>query len=95
MDKQGSDRHLYEVLVEVRHKEKIADPEGNTIKKALSALGYDRVSRVSVGKAIRVQISADNETEALNQVDKMTQRLLANPVLENYSISVEESNSHA
>ncbi len=86
---------LYELLIEVRHKDKIADPEGSTINKALAALGFDNVNKVSVGKAIRIKLTAANDDDALAQAEKMCQRLLSNPVLEDYKITILRDNAYA
>jgi phosphoribosylformylglycinamidine synthase subunit PurS len=76
----------YRVVVEVHHKEGVADPQGATIERALPALGYRNVSQVSVGKSIRLLLEAADEGAARAQVDEMCQRLLANPVIEAYEI---------
>ena len=81
-------QNTYELLVEVRHREKIADPEGSTINKALHALGFNLVEKVSVGKAIRLLIKSESEQAAVSQAEDICKRLLANPVLENYFITL-------
>jgi phosphoribosylformylglycinamidine synthase subunit PurS len=76
----------FEVLVEVRLRPGIADPQGATIERALPALGFDGVDAVRVGKAIRVQVDASDEADARRRVTDMTDRLLANPVIEESEI---------
>ena len=68
----------------------ILDPQGATVEKALPALGYTNVSQVSVGKSIRLVVEAENEDAARRQVDEMCHRLLANPVIEAFTISISE-----
>ena len=80
----------FTVHVEITHLPGILDPQGATIERALPALGYENVSEVSVGKAIRLVIDAADEAAARAQVDEMCQRLLANPVIEAYEIAVRE-----
>jgi phosphoribosylformylglycinamidine synthase len=80
----------YEARVEITHLPGIADPQGATIERALPALGYDNVSRVHVGKSIRLVIDAADEPSARAQADEMCRRLLANPVIEAYHIEVTE-----
>ncbi len=72
----------FDVLVEVRLRPGIADPQGATIERALPALGFEGVSGVSVGKAIRFSVEAPDETEAQRRVDELCRRFLANPVIE-------------
>jgi len=80
----------FEAQVEVTHLPGILDPQGATIERALPALGYDNVSEVKVGKSIRLVVEAADENAARAQVDEMCQRLLANPVIEAYDISLTE-----
>ena len=80
----------YEARVEITHLPGIADPQGATIERALPALGYDNVSRVHVGKSIRLLIDAADEPSARAQADEMCRRLLANPVIEAYDIELTE-----
>ena len=66
----------------------IADPQGQTIERALPALGYEGVSDVRVGKLIELQVDAGTPEEAKSKVEEMCKRLLANPVIESYEVSV-------
>lgn len=72
----------YRALVEVRLRDGVADPAGATIEAALPALGFQRVSDLRVGKAIRLVVEASDVTEAEQTLSELCQRLLANPVLE-------------
>ena len=72
----------FEALVEVRLRDGVADPEGATIEAALPALGFEGVSDLRVGKAIRLVVEASDEAEAERTLAELCQRLLANPVLE-------------
>ena len=57
---------------------------------ALPALGYTNVSDVRIGKSIRLVIDAADEAAATAQVEEMCERLLANPVIEGYSVALSE-----
>jgi phosphoribosylformylglycinamidine synthase len=78
----------FRVLVEAAPREGIADPQGTTIEEHLPALGWGNVKDVKVGKAIRLTVEADSEQAALQQVDDMCRRFLANPVLEDWKVSL-------
>ena len=80
----------YEARVEITHLAGIADPQGATVERSLPALGYENVSRVRVGKSIRLVIDAPDAAAARAQVDEMCRRLLANPVIEAYEIELSE-----
>ncbi len=80
----------FEARIDVSHLPGVLDPQGATIERALPALGYENVGDVSIGKTIRLVLDAWSEEAAREQVDEMCQRLLANPVIEQYTISVAE-----
>ncbi len=76
--------------VKVWLKAGIADPEGLTINEAISQLGYQGVSGVSSGKVFRLEMVADSEEVAEERVSELATTLLSNPVLEDYSASINE-----
>jgi phosphoribosylformylglycinamidine synthase len=80
----------FDVLVEVSLRPGIADPQGATIERSLPALGFDHVSGVRTGKAIRFSIDADGEAAARDQVDELCRRFLTNPVIEDAQVTVAE-----
>ena len=75
--------------VEVTHRPGIADPAGATVERALPALGYTNVGQVHIGKVIRLVIDAADTRAALVQVEEMCEKLLANPVIESYEVTIE------
>ncbi len=70
---------LYEIFV--TYKKGIFDPPGATAKRALTNLGYEGVNDVKIGKYIQLETDA-----SLEMVREMCDRLLANPVIEDYRI---------
>jgi phosphoribosylformylglycinamidine synthase subunit PurS len=76
----------FPVLVEVRLRPGIADPQGATVQRALPALGFEGVTDVRVGKAIRFTVEAADEESARKQVDELCERILANPVIEDTAV---------
>ena len=70
------------------HLPGIADPAGATVERALPALGYTNVSQVHLGKTIRLVVDASDEDAARKQVVEMCERLLANPVIEAYEVTI-------
>lgn len=79
----------FTVLVEIRLREGIADPEGTTVERSLPALGYEGVEDVRVGKAIRFTVEAEDEAQARARVEELCDRFLANPVIEDSFITLE------
>jgi phosphoribosylformylglycinamidine synthase PurS subunit len=80
---------VFDVLVEVRLRAGIADPQGATIERSLPTLGYDGVSTVRVGKAIRFRLDAADEGAARTEVEQLCSRFLTNPVIEDAVVSME------
>ena len=78
----------YEARIEVGHRPGILDPQGGVIERALPALGWANVSHVRVGKSIRLAVDATDEDSARAQVEEMCRRLLANPVIEDYTVEI-------
>jgi phosphoribosylformylglycinamidine synthase len=80
---------IFSVLVEVKPREGIANPEGATIQRALAGLGYSGVTDVRVGKAIRLTVDAPDEGTARSQVEALCQRVLTNPVIEDADVQIQ------
>ena len=72
--------------VSIRRKPGLSDPEGATTRKALNDLGFSHVSHVAFDRTITVTVDASTIAEAHAQVEEMCNKLLANPVMETYTI---------
>ena len=80
--------HMFDVRVTVRLKKGVSDPEGSNTKKALHLLGYDNVKKVTTLRVFDIQIDGTNEEEVKSLTEQMCQRLLMNPVIHDYDISI-------
>ncbi|MEV4292967.1 phosphoribosylformylglycinamidine synthase subunit PurS [Nonomuraea bangladeshensis] len=78
------------VIVEVMLKPEILDPQGQAIARALPRLGFSGVSAVRQGKRFEVELDGPADAAALDEVRKMAETLLANTVIEDYAVRVEE-----
>ncbi len=78
------------VRVLIRLKPGILDVQGAAVKRALGGLGFADVGDLRVGKLIEVDVDAASPQAARTRVQAMCQRLLANPVLEDYTVEVVE-----
>ena len=76
------------VVVEVMLKPEILDPQGQAVANALPRLGVTGVRSVRIGKRIEIEFSAEPDLEQARQV---ADKLLANPVIEDFSLRVEET----
>ena len=75
----------------VRLRPGIMDVQGAAVQRALIGLGFGDLRELRVGKVIEVQIDATSEAAARERVDEMCKKLLANPVLEDYTIETIEA----
>ncbi len=73
----------------VTRKKSIADPEGHAVQKALTQLGFDQVKNVRVGKIIEVELDQQSVHSSKEQLQQMCEKLLANPVMENFEIEMQ------
>ncbi|MDD9918728.1 MAG: phosphoribosylformylglycinamidine synthase subunit PurS, partial [Rhodospirillaceae bacterium] len=71
-------------------KNGVLDPQGKAIGHALESLGFEGVGEVRQGKVIELELASSDRNAAEAEVDQMCQRLLANTVIENYTIEIEE-----
>ncbi len=72
-------------------KPMVNDPQGLTVKDSLHMLGFDSAESVRMGKYIEIKLDGENKKGAEKQVREMCQKLLANPVIENFRFSIEQS----
>lgn len=82
--------HKYQAKIYVTLRPSVLDPAGTAVESGLHQLGYESVEQVRIGKYIELQLKAENEADAEQQLDKMCDQLLANPVIENYRFELEE-----
>jgi phosphoribosylformylglycinamidine synthase len=80
---------VWQARVEVTLKPVVLDPQGDAVLHGLHQLGFGDVSRVRVGKYLELSLAAATQADAEAMVRLMCDRLLANPVIESYSFSVE------
>ena len=79
------------VVVDVMLKPEILDPQGKAVHGALPRLGFEGVSDVRQGKRFELELDGDLTAERLAEVHDIAERLLSNPVIEDYNVYVEES----
>lgn len=79
----------WRVHVRILPRAGLLDPQGQAVEHALAALHFPEASNVHVGKAIALDIAAPSAADALARVRTMCERLLANPVTEDFDIAVE------
>lgn len=78
----------YEVEIDVKLKKGLLNPEANTIERSLGLLGYKNVSEFDTKRAFVMKLEAPDKDEAKRQADEMCKRMLVNPVIQDYVITV-------
>ena len=77
------------VVVDVMPKPELLDPQGKAVHSALPRLGFTGVVGVRQGKRFELELDGDATPERLEEIDKVAQTLLSNPVIETYAVRVE------
>ncbi len=77
-------------IVNVYLKEGVLDPQGKAVHHALGSLGFDNVADVRIGKQIILKLETKDTEAAKAEVKEMAETLLANTVIEDYSIEISE-----
>ena len=75
-------------VVNIFLKEGVLDPQGKAIHHALNAMNFDGVEDVRMGKQIILELTAIDEKSARAEVEKMAEDILANTVIEDYTIEL-------
>ena len=80
----------YQARIYVTLRPSVLDPAGTAVQSGLSHMGYENVEQVRIGKYVELRLTADDEKSAKEQLDKICDQLLANPVIENYRFDLVE-----
>ena len=75
-------------IVNIFLKKGVLDPQGKAIHHALDAMNFEGVEDVRMGKQIILKLTSNNREDALKEVEKMAEDILANTVIEDYTIEL-------
>lgn len=81
---------MFTAKVFVQLKDGILDPQGVITGRALDTMGYKNVQKVRVGKYITLELEGKDKKSLSKQVDEISEKLLSNPIIENYTFEIEE-----
>ena len=81
---------LFKARVFVHLRPSVLDPAGEATRSAAKRLGIDGVTQLRIGKSIEVEIEATNKEDARSKIELMSDRLLANPVIEDWSLEFKD-----
>lgn len=80
----------FNAKVEVKLKPVVLDPQGKAVLSALHNLGFSDITDTRVGKLIELKINEENREKAEEKIEQVCKKLLANPVIEDYNILIDE-----
>ncbi len=78
------------VKIFVSLKEGVLDPQGKAIERSLHSLGYTEARDIRMGKYLEVDLDVSSREAAQERIRQMCEKLLANPVIENYRFEIPE-----
>lgn len=81
---------MFHSRIVVTLRKSILDPQGKAVEQGLHSLGYPDVANVRIGKFIELNIATDSKEEAERLTLEVCQKLLANPIMEDFSFTVEK-----
>ena len=83
-------KRKYKAHIYVTLRPSVLDPAGTAVQSGLRHMGYETVEQVRIGKCIELILGAPNENTAREQLERMCDQMLANPVIENYRFDLIE-----
>ena len=81
----------YQARVLVNLRPSVLDPAGEATRSAANRLGVDGVSKLRIGKSVELELDAPDEQEARRRLELLSDRLLANPVIENWTLELQQA----
>lgn len=83
----------YQAQIYVTLRKSVLDPAGTAVQSGLAQMGYENVEQIRIGKYIELMLQATDEATAKEQLAEICDRLLANPVIENYRFDLMATNN--
>ena len=84
---------LFKARVCVHLRPSVLDPAGEAARSATKRLGIDGVTQLRIGKSIELEVEARNKDEARSKIELLSDRLLANPVIEDWKLEFKDEQS--
>ncbi len=80
----------FQAQIYVTLRPSVLDPAGTAVQSGLTHMGYSNVEQVRIGKYVELTLTATDQAAAQQQLDRICDQLLANPVIENYRFELKE-----
>lgn len=82
---------MYKAKVLIRRRPSILDPQGKAVEKGASHLGLDNISNTRIDKYIEFNVNTNDKSAAEKEVEEYCSKLLANPIMEDFEFTLEET----
>ena len=82
---------MYKAHITIKLRPSILDVQGKAVEHGIHTLGLDAIQHVRIGKSVEMTIDAPDETSAKKIAEEACKKLLANPVMEDFSITLERN----
>jgi phosphoribosylformylglycinamidine synthase PurS subunit len=80
----------YQAIIDITLRKSILDVQGKAVEQALHSIEFPMITNVRIGKHVELFLEADNPEKAHNLVDDASKKLIANPIIEDYVITINE-----
>ncbi|MBF8247909.1 MAG: purL [Bacteroidetes bacterium] len=80
---------MYQSKIVVTLRKSILDPQGKAVEQGVHSLGFEKVKDVRIGKFVEMNVQTDNKAEAERVTKEVCEKLLANPIMEDFHFTVE------
>ncbi|MBL1214063.1 MAG: phosphoribosylformylglycinamidine synthase subunit PurS [Ignavibacteriae bacterium] len=81
---------MFKATVIVKRRKSILDPQGKAVEQGAKMLGFNNVSETRIGKYIEFFVNTDDKSEAENEVKEYSEKLLSNPIMEDFEFTIEK-----
>ncbi len=81
---------MYKAKVIIKRRPSILDPQGQAVEKGAAHLGLKNIKETRIGKFIEFLVDSENKADAEKEVDHYCNKLLANPIMEDYEFTLEK-----
>lgn len=81
---------MFKANIYITLKQGVLDPQGEAVKNSLHVLGYNGVNEVRIGKFIEIWLNGSDREQVEKQLQEASDKLLANPVIEDYRVEITE-----
>ena len=79
---------IYKFEVKILYKDNVNDPQGLTISESANRIGFENVKSIRSGKIFILEIESDNEKNAKNVTEEISDKLHSNPIIEKFSFNI-------